>query len=138
MKRSIMSWHLAIFAALTTVLLLVQSASSDDEDQKGKGKKGKSKAPDVVEVDLGKLPPDLARELRAQLQTKKGKGRAISLTDAIKIVEAKGTGEVERASRKTSKSGETTFSIEVNTGERHRTRYTLDARGKITETRKAD
>jgi uncharacterized membrane protein YkoI len=185
-------WHVIAVVAIAAGFSLVCPVSAQDRDeQRGQQSTGKSKAkgkaPDVVEIDLNKLPPDLAREIRDRLKKKSssnesGEGdkkksgskgsregdkkkssskesrdgdkkksgskesresvkkkskKSISLTDAIKIVEATGKGEVERAGRRLSK-GETQFYVEINTGERHRTRITLNAKGKILSSKKAD
>jgi uncharacterized membrane protein YkoI len=118
--------------ALATGLYLALPAGTQGQDGQKKGKGQKS---EVVEVDLSKLPPELAQKLREYQG--KGTGKGISLIQAIKIVEATGKGDVERAERRTKK-GETVFHIEVNTGERERLRFTLDAHGKITDTRKGE
>jgi uncharacterized membrane protein YkoI len=133
-------WHVIAVVAIAAGFSLVSPVSAQDRDeQKGQQSTGKSKAkgkaPDIVEIDLNKLPPDLAKEIRDRL--KKKSGPTISLIDAIKIVEATGKGEVERAARRLSK-GETQFYVEINTGERHRTRITLNAQGKILSSKKAD
>jgi hypothetical protein len=198
-------WHvIAAFVIVAGFSLVCPVSAQDRDEQRGQqstGKsKGKGKAPDVVEIDLNKLPPDLAREIRDRLKKKSGskesregakkkgdsdenreggkkksdskgsreggkkksgsemsregtkkksdskesreggkkKGKkSITLIDAIKIVEATGKGEVERAGRRLSK-GETQFYVEINTGERHRTRITLNAKGKILSSKKAD
>jgi len=168
---------IAVVAIAAGFSLVGPVSAQDRDEQKGQQSTGKSKAkgkaPDVVEIDLNKLPPDLAREIRDRLKKKSGSeesregtkkksdskesregGRksgseesreggkkkskkSISLTDAIKIVEATGKGEVERAGRRVSK-GETQFYVEINTGERHRTRITLNSKGKILSSKKAD
>ena len=172
-------WHVIAVVAIAAGFSLVCPVSAQDRDeQRGQQSTGKSKAkgkaPDVVEIDLNKLPPDLAREIRDRLKkkssskesregdkkkssskesregdkkksgskesresAKKKSKKSISLTDAIKIVEATGKGEVERAGRRVSK-GETQFYVEINTGDRHRTRITLNAKGKILSSKKAD
>jgi uncharacterized membrane protein YkoI len=185
-------WHVIAVVAIAAGFCLVCPVSAQDRDeQRGQQSTGKSKAkgkaPDVVEIDLNTLPPDLAREIRDRLKkkssskesdegdmkksgskgsregdkkkssskesrdgdkkksgskesresVKKKSKKGISLTDAIKIVEATGKGEVERAGRRLSK-GETQFYVEINTGERHRTRITLNAKGKILSSKKAD
>ena len=156
---------IAVVAIAAGFSLVCPVSAQDRDEQKGQQSTGKSKAkgkaPDVVEIDLNKLPPDLAREIRDRLKkkssskesregdkkksgskesresAKKKSKKSISLTDAIKIVEATGKGEVERAGRRVSK-GETQFYVEINTGERHRTRITLNAKGKILSSKKAD
>ena len=146
-------WQVIAVVAIAAGFSLVCPVSAQDRDeQKGQQSTGKSKAkgkaPDVVEIDLNKLPPDLAREIRDRLKKKssskesregdkKKSKKSISLIDAIKIVEATGKGEVERAGRRVSK-GETQFYVEINTGERHRTRITLNSKGKILSSKKAD
>ena len=145
-------WHVIAVVAIAAGCSLVYPVSAQDRDeqrgQQSTGKsKAKSKAPDVVEIDLSKLPPDLAREIRDRLKKsgskesreggKKKSKKSISLTDAIKIVEATGKGEAERAGRRIYK-GETQFYVEINTGERHRTRITLNSKGKILSSKKAD
>src|SRR5262249_38573701 len=129
-------WHVIAVVAIAAGCSLVYPVSAQDRDEKrgqqstGKSK-AKSKAPDVVEIDLSKLPPDLAREIRDRLKKsgskesreggkkksdskehreggkkksgskesreggKKKSKKSISLTDAIKVVEATGKGEVE-------------------------------------------
>ena len=156
---------IAVVAIAAGFSLVCPVSAQDRDEQKGQQSTGKSKAkgkaPDVVEIDLNKLPPDLAREIRDRLKkkssskesregdkkksgsqgsresAKKKSKKSISLTDAIKIVEATGKGEVERAGRRVSK-GETQFYVEINTGDRHRTRITLNAKGKILSSKKAD
>jgi hypothetical protein len=135
MKFATRSCFLFAVVALVAALSWGNLASAGG-DEDAKKTKSKGKRPDVVEVDLNKLPPELAKEIRERLQ-KKG-GKTISLVDAIKIVQAAADkGEVERASRRVSK-GETQFHVEVNTGERRLTRYTLNAQGKILGTRQVD
>jgi hypothetical protein len=58
---------LLLACAVVAVALMAAAANADDEDgDKGKGKKGKGKDQrgDIVQVDLSKLPPDLAKALR--------------------------------------------------------------------------
>jgi hypothetical protein len=58
---------LLLATAVMAVALVAATAQADDEDgDKGKGKKGKGKdqRADVLQVDLSKLPPDLAKALR--------------------------------------------------------------------------
>ena len=182
---------IAVVAIAAGFSLVCPVSAQDRDEQRGQQSTGKSKAkgkaPDVVEIDLSKLPPDLAREIRDRLKKKSGSKesqegakkksgskesgerakkksdskesgeraekksgskesreagkkkskKSISLIDAIKIVEATGKGEVERAGRRVSK-GETQFYVEINTGERHRTRITLNSKGKILSSKKAD
>jgi uncharacterized membrane protein YkoI len=133
MKSSSRCWQLVCLLALTAGLLIAIPGSATAQDGGGKGKQ-KGKMADVVEVDLSKLPPELAQKVRDAL---KGQGKAITLIEAIKIVQATGKGEVERAERRV-KNGVTVFYVTVSTGERQYTRFTLDAQGKITDTKKAD
>src|SRR5262245_48114474 len=88
-------------------------AGGGDGDKPAKGK-GKGKGGDVVEIDLGKLPPALAQELRAQLAGagKKKGAKVISLTEAIRVAEAQGKGEVTSAQRR-QEGGVIQFRIDV-------------------------
>jgi hypothetical protein len=53
-------WPLFTAAAVLGLCL----AGPGRADEKGKGKKDEAKKPDVVQIDLSKLPPDLAAQLR--------------------------------------------------------------------------
>jgi uncharacterized membrane protein YkoI len=127
MSRTI---RISAFFAMTLGLVLCLPALVDSQEGKGKGK-GKTKSPDIVEIDLNKLPPELAQSLRNQI---KPKTSSISLAEAIKKVEKTGKGEVERAARRV-KNGVATFQVDVNTGERHPLRFTLNAQGKILDSK---
>jgi hypothetical protein len=123
--------------AIAIGLCVIGAAPAGDRDeQKGRRDAARDKAADVV--DLTKLPPALAKQIRELVkkndETKKD---SITLIDAIKIVEATGKGQVESASRRLRKS-ETVFYVEINTGERRRTRLTLNAQGKVVDSRRAD
>ncbi len=45
-----------------------------DDDKKTESRKAGDKKPNIVQVDLNKLPPDLAKRLAAELAKSKGKG----------------------------------------------------------------
>lgn len=59
-----MSWMLRT-GLILTVCLIARSAYAEEDDDKKPGKgKGKSEAkPTTIQVDLSKLPPDLAKQL---------------------------------------------------------------------------
>src|SRR6516165_10362160 len=68
-------WQVIAVVAIAAGFSLVGPVSAQDRDeQRGQQSTGKSKAkgkaPDVVEIDLNKLPPDLAREIRDRLKKK--------------------------------------------------------------------
>jgi hypothetical protein len=57
-------WQSAGVTAVAALLILSASSSAQDKGQKD-SKKGKGAAkPDVIQIDLSKLPPDLAKQLR--------------------------------------------------------------------------
>jgi hypothetical protein len=144
-------WSLRLLAvvglAMLTCILLSANGRADDGDAKDK-KKGKGKGPEIVEIDLNKLPPALARELRERLQTpatepkkdkkdkkgvgKKGKDKTINLIEAIRIAESAGVGEAVKAERK-SKDGVTQFKVELRSSSGEKTKLALDERGKRLE-----
>ena len=71
--RALCGWlSRSVFSAIVLGLCLCGSSRADDQ-QKPKGK-GKGAKEGVVQLDLSKLPPELARQVRAYLG--KGKGKA--------------------------------------------------------------
>jgi hypothetical protein len=77
MKR--LSWRGIGLLATCLAMFLAAGAFADDEFQekgKGKGAKGEKGQGGIVQIDLGKLPPDLARQLMqyADRKGEKGKG----------------------------------------------------------------
>jgi hypothetical protein len=144
--------RLACLAGLLLGLTLCLSGPTFAQKGEGKGKgKGKAQA-EVVEVDLSKLPPGLAQQIRDALKAPepkakekgkkddgkkdkkdkdaKKKAKDISLTDAIRIAETVGKGECVKAERK-SKDGQTEFKLEVLTRDGSKERLTLDPRGNV-------
>lgn len=140
--------RLACLAGLLLGLTLCLSGPTFAQKGEGKGK-GKGQ-PEIVEVDLSKLPPGLAMLIRDALKApepkakekgkkkddgkkdKDGKKKAkdISLTDAIRIAETVSKGECVKAERK-SKDGQTQFKLEVLARDGSKERLTLDARGNV-------
>ncbi len=176
-------WSLRVVSVIATAMLaclFLSGASLAQDDAKGKSKgkgKGKGKGPEIVELDLGKLPPDLAKAIRDRLQSQgheekkakdkkgkkdmteqygqkgyqgqkghqdeykgkdkkgKGKGKTISLADAIRAAEAQGAGEAVKAERKT-KDGVTQFKVELLARDGSKSKIALDARGRVLDSGK--
>jgi uncharacterized membrane protein YkoI len=143
-------------AAMALALTLAMNASAFAQG-KGKGKDNQN-PPDAgtkIEIDLSKLPPELAKQL-LELSKAKGKTKttqpaekgkkvrvpntgdpsAISLSKAISIAEKKGKGTAMSASRR-DRGETTTFSVSVKTAEGVM-RYSMDAAGTITKEQQGD
>jgi uncharacterized membrane protein YkoI len=135
-------------AAITGAVVLTMNLTVFAQRSGSTGKAGTG-APKVLQIDLDKLPPDLARALlrevsqqeKAQSGKKKtgrrnrktemkGAADAISLTEAIAIAEKAGKGRAINASRKDGLDY-THFTVQVVAPDGTSTRYTLSARGSI-------
>src|SRR5262249_59045984 len=113
---------------------------ADEEKGKGKGKdKGKDEKPNVVQIDLNKLPPDIAKRLLELSQAgdkkapDKGKTapvKSISLSEAIAVAEKATKGQAIRADRR-EEDGEVTFRVEIRGGEGARKKVVVSAAGKV-------
>ena len=69
MGTRLLSWGLiASVLMLSACMGRIQADEQQEPDRKGKASKA-----DVVEVDLSKLPPDLAEQVRKAISKKKGK-----------------------------------------------------------------
>jgi hypothetical protein len=150
-------WPLRVLSviglAMVACVLFSGLGTAAQGELKDKGKKGKGKGPEIVEIDLSKLPPSLARELRDSLRTpgtpepkkdkkdkkdkkkgedKKSKGKTINLMEAIRIAQSNANGEAVKAERKT-KDGLTQFKVEVLSSSGEKSKIYLDDRGKRLE-----
>jgi uncharacterized membrane protein YkoI len=95
-------------------------------------KDGKSKAkPNIIEIDVSKLPPELAKQLLDSVK-KKEDVKPISLVEAITIAEKAGKGQATRAEVK-GQGAEAQFRVDLVTKDGTRTRMTLSAAGKVVE-----
>src|SRR5262245_58436192 len=128
MKRSTQVWLLLSVFAIIGGFGLVGLSLADDKD--AKGAKDKSK-PNVVEVDLSKLPPDVAKQVLESLK-KKEDVKPISLVEAIGIAEKAGKGQATKAERK-GEGSETQFQVDVVGKDGEKTRISLSAAGKVVE-----
>jgi uncharacterized membrane protein YkoI len=132
------------WAALAAAILLV-SHSPVSAQRTGKAGKG-DENPKIIQIDLSKLPPDLAKALqdftkkkktRDRRGEKKGAADAISLSEAIGIAEkAAGKGRATSANRKDGLDY-THFTVTVAHADGTTTRYTLSGTGKILQQRKS-
>jgi uncharacterized membrane protein YkoI len=131
------------WAALAAVVLLV-SHTPVHAQRTGKVGKG-DESPKVIQIDLSKLPPDLAKALqeftkkkktRDRRGEKKGAADAISLSEAIGIAEKAGKGRATSANRKDGLDY-THFTVNVSHADGTRTRYTINGTGKILQQRKS-
>jgi uncharacterized membrane protein YkoI len=131
-------------AALAAAILLV-SQTPVSAQRTGKAGKGEEK-PKVIQIDLSKLPPDLAKALqdftkkqkksRDRRGEKKGAADAISLSEAIGIAEKAGKGRATSANRKDGLDY-THFTVTVAHADGTTTRFTLSGTGKILQQRKS-
>ncbi len=64
MTRTILSWRRLCLGCAVLALTVMTTARADEDGDQGKGKKGKGKKADVIQIDLSKLPPDLAKALQ--------------------------------------------------------------------------
>jgi hypothetical protein len=92
MTRRLVSWRGFWAAAALLALAFVTVGSAADDDDKGKGKGGagaKGKGSNVVQVDLSKLPPDLAKQLMkyirgpGKMDAAQGKGGELRLPPGL-------------------------------------------------------
>ena len=140
----------AVAAALVLGLCLAGTARADEKDKKDKDKSDKQ--PTVIQLDLNKLPPDVAKRLleiagkggsetapakrkgsekgaaKKTDETKKTGGKVISLTDAIAIAEKAGQGQAVKAERK-GEGEDTHFNVEVVGKGGEKTKIELTATG---------
>jgi hypothetical protein len=63
MTRAFISWQGLMLGCVILLLTTATAIRAEDEGDKGKGK-GKDDKPNVVQIDLSKLPPDLAKALQ--------------------------------------------------------------------------
>src|SRR5947209_6018370 len=70
MRPSVGSWHLLCAAAFLACLGLAASGLADEDSRREKKRGQQEQASGTIEIDLSKLPPDLARQL---LKYAKGK-----------------------------------------------------------------
>jgi hypothetical protein len=63
MTRAFMSWRYLMLGCAVLLLTATTSVRADEKDDKGKGK-GKDQKPNVIQIDLSKLPPDVAKALQ--------------------------------------------------------------------------
>ncbi|MBL8800166.1 MAG: hypothetical protein JNM56_40160 [Planctomycetia bacterium] len=61
-----------IIGLLAASLLCAAAARAEDDDGKGKGPKSEAR-PTVIQIDVSKLPPDLAKQLLKYAEAPKGK-----------------------------------------------------------------
>jgi hypothetical protein len=86
----------------------------------------------TVEVDLSKLPPDLAKQLTEVLKGKEVK--PISLIEAITLAEKAGKAKAVQAEMD-GEGAEAEFSVTLRAADGSRKTFTLDAQGKIQESK---
>jgi YD repeat-containing protein len=130
------------WAALTAAILLGSYLLLFPQRTGQAGEEGKKAK--VIQIDLSKLPPDLAKALLEAAQKQKGTGRhaekkgatgAISLSEAIAIAEKASNGHATSANRKDGLDY-THFTVTVSNPDGTRTRYTINGAGKILQQRK--
>ena len=63
MTRSFLSWR-SLMLGCAALLFMATPTLRAEEDDKGKGKGKKDEKPNVIQIDLSKLPPDLAKALQ--------------------------------------------------------------------------
>jgi uncharacterized membrane protein YkoI len=130
------------WVALAIVILLGSHLALSAQ---GTGRTGRGdEKPKVIQVDLSKLPPELVKAIQEATQKRKTSGRtvekkgaadAISLSEAVAIVEKASKGRATNADRKDGLDY-THFTVNVSLPDGTRTRYTLNATGKILQERK--
>jgi uncharacterized membrane protein YkoI len=94
-----------------------------------------AKKPTIIEVDLSKLPPDVARQLTEALKARE-EVKPISLSEAISAAEKAGKGQAIKAERE-GESVETRFRIELVSKDGTRTRLVLGPSGKVIDSPEA-
>jgi uncharacterized membrane protein YkoI len=118
-----------VCCVLAAVIGLGLAGWSLADDKDGKDAKGKAK-PNVIEIDLSKLPPDVAKQVLESL--KKETAKPISLIEAITIAEKVGKGQATKAERK-GEGAETQFKVDVVGIDGTKVKLTLSAAGKVVE-----
>lgn len=129
MKTIVQTGRLACLLAALTVLCLAGWTQADDKDDKAPKAK-----PNIVEVDLSKLPPEVAKQVLEAL--KKPDVKPITLIEAITIAEKAGKGQATRAELK-GEGAEISFKVDVVGKDGNRLRLTLSAAGKVMESEEA-
>jgi uncharacterized membrane protein YkoI len=125
MKTIVQSWRLACAIAGVSMLCLVGFGQADDK--KDKDPKAKS---NIIEVDLSKLPPEVAKQVLEAL--KKNEVKPVSLIEAITSAEKAGKGQATKAERK-GEGADAQFKVDVVLADGSRIRITLNAAGKVLE-----
>jgi len=138
----------AMVVATNAPLFSQESKSSKDD-----------KTPKVIEIDISKLPPELAKQLLEfsqresakavePMKTQKGDNKnrkkaemkgapdAISLGEAVTLAEKAGKGKAISADRKDGLDY-THFTVQIVTSDGVRTQYTLSAKGVVLQQGKA-
>ena len=106
------SYRILVGVSLAVVAcsFLASAGWADRDDEKKEKGKGKGKA-EIVEIDLDKLPPGLAKELRAYLKGDQGQRGQKGDQDERKD-ERKGKGEKKKGEEKKGKGkGEMTLTL---------------------------
>lgn len=130
MMTLVQTWRLACVIAGVSLLCLAGFIPADDKKD-DKAPKGK---PNVVEVDLSKLPPEVAKQVLEAL--KKPDVKPITLIEAITIAEKAGKGQATRAELK-GEGAEAQFKVDVVGKEGGKLRFTLSIAGKVLESEEA-
>jgi uncharacterized membrane protein YkoI len=120
--------------AFITLGLLVSLTMADDKKADKDPPKGK---PNIVEIDLSKLPPEVAKQLLEATQKAKTTKEApkpvktITLIEAITIAEKTTKGEATKADKK-GEGTETHFKIDVvgKDGKKSKVELTYDGKPK--------
>jgi uncharacterized membrane protein YkoI len=120
--------------AILAILGFLGSLSLAQDKPKDKDDKGK---PNVVQIDLSKLPPEVAKKVLEALQApaatpKAAPAKIISLVEAIGIAEKTIRGEAVKAERK-GEGAETHFKIEVLGKDGKKAKLELSGDGKPLE-----
>ena len=90
-----------------------------------------AKKPNVIEIDLSKLPPDVAKAVRDSLKASE-EVKPLSLTEAIGIAEKSSKGQAVKAERD-GDGADARFKIDVIAKDGTRSRINLNATGKPIE-----
>ena len=118
-----------VYCLLAAIIGLGLACSSSAQEKDGKDAKGKAK-PNIIEIDLSKLPPDVAKQVLESLR--KEEVKPISLIEAITLAEKAGKGLASKAERK-GEGSETQFKIDVVGSDGTKVKLTLNATGKVVE-----